>query len=143
MQSALQPVTDAVLMLLQSDAALVAAASGGVWSVVPENTPLPYVWYEVTRPTDARGFGTGALPQLDIRTHTYSVVGSLTEAQTINGRIVVVLADATLPIDASRYGFAGWIFSDSELVLADEQLRGEPVHEVVSLFRVYVEEIMS
>ena|SRR5215471_1504389 len=143
MRSPLQPVAEAVFALLQSDQTLVAAASGGIYDVVPENPTYPFVWYEVNRPIDARGFGLGPLPQIEWRTHVYSQAGQMVEAQSINDRIVRVLADQPLPIDPTIYTIAGWIISESEVTLPVEELRGVPVHEIVAQFRCYVEEVVA
>src|SRR5215831_20152482 len=109
MNSALQPVSDAVYTLLQADQTLVGIVGGGIWDVVPENPAYPFVWYEVGRPIDARGFGAGSLPQLDVRTHTYTVGGSMLEAFAINNRIIMALADQLLPIDPTAWKPAGLI----------------------------------
>jgi len=143
MNSALQPVSDAVYTLLQADQTLVGIVGGGIWDVVPENPGYPFVWYEVGRPIDARGFGAGSLPQLDVRTHTYTVGGSMLEAFAINNRIIMALADQLLPIDPTAWKPAGLILSEAEVVLPDEQLRGIPVHEVVAMFRLYVESLIN
>jgi len=141
-KSALSDVTDAVLTLLYADPTI-AAVPGGVWNVIPEDPiTYPMIWFEVSRPIDARGFGTGTLPQCDVRTHVFTQGGSLADAYTLNGAIVHALADAVVPVDGTRFTPAGTIISEAELTLADELVRGVPVHEIVSTFRVYVDGVV-
>lgn len=141
MLSALQPVSEAVFTMLQADPDLVSLASGGIYDVVPESPNYPFVWYEVGRPIDARGFGTCSLPQMEVRTHTYTVGGQMLEGFVINGRIVTALADQLVPVDPTVWKPAGLVLSEAEVVLPDEELRGLPVHEIVAIFRLYVESI--
>src|SRR5215471_19255165 len=138
MRSALQAVADAVYTLLQQDGELVALATGGIWDVVKENPDFPFLWYEVDRPRDARGFGTCSLPQLAVRVHTFTQGPQLIEAQNLNDHVVQALADKELPLDPTAYRVAGWMFSDAEVALGDEVLRGVPVHELVAIFHCYV-----
>jgi hypothetical protein len=130
MASALSPVSAAVYALLQSLAAPVTEN-------VPQTPTFPFVWYELQE-RDLRGFGGGGLPEVQLRTHVFSTATSLKEGQDLNAQVVGRLKDAALQV--SNYTQCGLVFYDDSIPLADQELNGLKVHEIVSSFRIYVEE---
>jgi Protein of unknown function (DUF3168) len=137
--SAASPVSAAIFQLQQADAALVAAAVGGIHDDVPQKPTYPFVWNEVFDETDARGFGGGGLPLIDFRTHVFSKYGGKAEAQALNRLVIAALKDQRLTIEG--YEHCGAIFYDETVSLDVEELNGEKVHELVSRFRIYAEEL--
>jgi len=135
--SALTPVSEAVYAVLL-DSTLQAATAGGWYEVLLQPPTFPCGWFELLSATEARGFGTGGLPLIELRTHTFSAYGSLSEAQAIDRLVIGLFRDVALTV--SGYTFCGRIFYDRTVTLPDEVLNGVPVHEVVSFFRLYVEE---
>lgn len=139
--SALSPVAEAVFGLLQ-DATLLAALPGRWHDDVPQAPTYPFGWIEV-RERDVRGFGTGGLPEVELRTHIFSQRGGtragIAEAQEANRLTIGVLKDQAVTV--TGYAQCGRIFYDETILLPDEELNGVKVHELVSLFRVYVEEV--
>src|ERR1035437_2253192 len=91
------PVTDAVFGLLQ-DTTLQTAVAGRIFDDIPEGTPRPLVLVEILNEIDQRGLGTGGLPELDLRTHVFSDLGSLSEARAINTMVVALLKDSAITI---------------------------------------------
>lgn len=132
----LDPVSAAIYTKLNV-AALTALATGGISDDPAQGTALPFIWYEV-RERDIRGFGTGGLPEVELRVHTYSQYQGLKEAQEINQKVIELLRDKSLTV--SGYTQAGLIFYDETVPLRDEELNGVKTHELVSVFRIYVEE---
>lgn len=132
-----QPLMEGLYTLLQN-AGVQAAAVGGVQTDVPANPVLPFLWVECVDETDRRGFGTGGLPEVRIRTHAFSEIGSLSEAQTLSRLAIGVLRDA--PVTVAGYTQCGLVFYDDSMTLKDQILNGIKVHEVVANFRIYVEE---
>lgn len=135
--TAANPVVEALYGLLQ-DATLQAAIGGRLFDDIPEDTPRPNVLVEILSETDIRGFGTGGLPELDVRTHVFSELGSLSEAQAINQQIVALLKDATIAI--TGYVQCGTVVYRETVTLRDQELNGLKVHEVVSLFTIWAEQ---
>jgi hypothetical protein len=137
MYSALGPVAGAVYAVLQPLNAFVA---GGIWDDVPQqNLQFPCVAFEVGA-REQRGLGTGSLPEVELRTHVYSQYGGMMEAREIDRLIIGVLRDQALPLDPALYRTCGLVFWDSSTPLPDVELNGIKVHELVSIFRIYVEE---
>ncbi len=134
--TAAYPVTEAIVGVLQ-DATLQAAVRW-LGDSLPEDCPRPCVLLEVLSETDTRGFGTGNLPELDFRTHVFSEIGSLVQAQAINTQIVALLKDATLTI--TGYALCGRIVWHETVTLQDQELNGIKVHEVVSLYTIWAEQ---
>lgn len=139
MYSALGPVAQAVFHVLITNSTLTALAVGGIYDELPQNPTYPCVSYEVSA-TEQRGLGTGSLPEVELRTHVFSVYGGLTEAREIDRLIIGTLRDVALPVDATLYRTCGLAFWDTTTPLPAVELNGVPVHELVSIFRVYVEE---
>lgn len=137
MYLALQPVSVAVFTLLNV-AALTALAPGGVTDDPAQGTAFPFVWYEVREARDLRGFGTGGLPEIELRVHSFTTYEGMREAQLVNQKVIELLRDQALTV--SGYDMCGHVFYDETVPLAEEELNGVKVHELVSMFRIYVEE---
>lgn len=138
--SALAPVSAAIFNALNV-AALLALAPGGVSDVVPQNTSYPCVLYEVSDQKQCGGFGTqpgrGQLPELDVRVHVFSQQQDLSEAQGL-----VALAISLLATPPAVTGYGSWaIFHDQTLDLGDVVVANVTVHEIVAIFRLYVEQV--
>lgn len=138
----LAPVSDALYALLFTDATLGTLAGGGVHVDVPADPAYPFVWIEVSEPTQHGGFGTkpglGAFPEVELRLHVFQGDGgTVRDSQLVMERVIALLADP--PAVAGYASHA--IFHDSTIPLADEELNGLKVHELVAQFRLYVEEV--
>lgn len=133
----LSPV-GAGLYTLLNVAALTDLATGGLSDDPAQGTAFPFVWYEIMETEDRRGFGTGGLPEIELRVHTFSSYEGFREAHLINQQVITLLRDQAVTI--SGYAQAGLIFYDRTVPLADEVLNGVKCHELVSFFRLYAEE---
>lgn len=140
---ALDPVSVAITALLNVPAltALIDGLTITVSAQPPQGLVLPYVWFEV-RERDVRGFGTGGLPEVDLRTHVFSAAAGPYEAHRIVKKVIQLLKDQSLG-NVSGYTQAGHIFYDETVPLRDELVGGLRVHEHVSMFRIYVEETVA
>jgi hypothetical protein len=139
MYSALGPVAEAVYWTLVSDPTLAAHAIGGIYDDVPQNPTFPFVTYEVGA-RENRGLGGGSLPEVELRTHVFSQYGGMQESREIDRLMIGLLRDTTLPLDPALYLACGRVFWDSTTPLPEVELNGIKVHELVSVFRIYVEE---
>lgn len=109
-----------------------------VASEIPQGQALPYVWYEV-RERDVRGFGTGGLPEVELRVHSFGDARlGVKPLQIINQKVIELLRDQAVTV--SGYDQAGLIFYDEMILLTGEEINGVKVNELVSRFRLYVEE---
>lgn len=133
--TATNPVSEAVFAALQDDT-LLTAVDGRVVGDLDQDTPRPCVLYEIFNETDIHGIGTGHLPEIDLRIHTFSQLVS--EAQAINKLIVSLLKDATLVI--TGFAHAGTVVYHETQTLRDQDLFGIKVHEVVSLYTIWAEQ---
>lgn len=131
------PVTEAVYTVLQ-DTTLLATLTGGVHEDVPQDPTYPFAWVELFGEADQRGFGTGGLPEIDMRVHVFSHYAGKQEAQSAIRQIIALLKDVALTV--TGWTMCGHVFYDETLALADEELHGVKVHEFVAMFRVFVEE---
>jgi len=137
----LAPVADGVYAALALDATLQSLAPGGVFADVPADPAYPFIWIEVSETEQRGGFGTkpgqGALPEVELRVHVFqSDGGTIRDAQLVMERVIALLAD---PPTVAGYTTCA-IFHDTTIALAAEELNGVKVHELVALFRLYVEE---
>ena len=133
----LSPVSAGIYTLLNV-AALTALAPGGISDDTAQQTAFPFVWYEVGESADLRGFGTGGLPEIDLRVHTFSSYEGMIEAQRVSQKVIELLKDQKVTVDG--YTHCGHVFYDRTVALPDEVLNGVKCHELVSFFRFYVEE---
>lgn len=117
---------------------LAALVGSRIYDDVPQAPTYPFVWFEMQEPRDMRGFGTGGLPEVDLRVHVFSTYQGTSEAQAIAKKVVELLKDQALSV--SGYAQAGKVFYDNTLVFSDQIIQGVKVREIVAQFRVYVEE---
>jgi hypothetical protein len=141
MYSALGPVAEAVVVVLQ-DPTLQAAAIGGIWDDLPQNPQFPCVWFEL-QAIENRGLGRGGLPRLELRTHVFSDYGGLMQAREIDRLIIGLLRDQPVPVDPALYTCCGETVWNGTIPVADEELNGVKVHELVSIFTIWVEEVAA
>jgi hypothetical protein len=99
---------------------------------------FPFVWYEIARETNISGLGRGPwLLELEVRIHAFSVQQSMEEAQRIIEEAIRLLRAAQL----TPAGWHAWYLpNDDQTLLPFELLAGEPVRELVTGWRAYVEE---
>lgn len=133
--SALGPVSQAVFAQLQ-DATLAAALPGGWHDDVVQSATYPVGWYEV-HARDYRGLGSGELVEVDLRTHIFSKDATMAAAQEANRLTIGRLKDQAVTV--TGYAQGGLIFWDETIQFPDAELNGVKVHEIVSLFRIYLE----
>lgn len=142
----LAPVADALYAVLITDPTLQALAPGGVFADVPPDPSYPFIWIEVSETAQRGGLGTkpgrGALPEVEIRLHVFQGdFGTMRDAQLVMARAIeLVTADNALTVDGYRV-CGTEPFHDATIPLADEELNGVKVHELVAMFRLYVEEV--
>ena len=139
--SPLEPVGDAVVGALLRDSMVTQLAAGGVSTSVPENPTFQFVWVEVLHDGDEGGFGTtpgnGSAPTVTIRVHVFQGNhGTLRDCQRLAARVIAVLVDP--PTVAGYDVFA--IFHEATVPLADQELRGTVVTEIVAQFQLLLEE---
>ncbi len=134
------PVGEAVFGLLQDDA-LQAATKGRVYDSLPEDPVRPCVWIEIFNESDRRGMGPGNMPEIELRTHVFSESGSNVEAQRIAQLIIALLKDVELSLSAAGFAPVGGIVYHETLPLTDQALNGIRVHELVSRFTIWVEQV--
>lgn len=132
----LAPVSAGIYTLL--NVAAITSLVTKVAASIDQNTALPYVWFEV-RERDVRGLGTGGLPEVELRIHTFGDVRlGVKPLQAVNQKVIELLRDQLVTV--SGYRQAGHIFYDETVLLTGEERNGVKVDELVSLFRIYVEE---
>ena len=134
--SALSPVSVAVYTALNVAGLTALLGSTGVTDDVPQVPVYPFVFYEVQE-RETRGFGTGSLPEVDLRVHAFSTVESASEAQGVIAKVIELLKDQALSV--TGYTQAGKVFYDETVTLGNEAIAGVKVHELVAMFRIYVE----
>lgn len=122
-------------------AALTAIAPGGVRDFAPPvASAYPWVMFTVSEETQVGGFGTKpgthAFPQVRVRVNVFSTYSGFSEAQTVMSKVIELLADPP-----AVTGYSAWaIFHDSTTPLSGQVVGGVVVNEMVSDFRLYVEE---
>jgi len=119
-------------------AGMTALVSTRIYDDVPRAPVYPFVWFEVGEPRDARGFGTGGMPEVAIRVHAFSTYQGEKEAQAIIAKAIELLRDQSLTV--TGYEQAGKVFYDETVALKDQELAGVKVQEIVALFRTYLKE---
>lgn len=134
---ALSPVSVAVYGLLNV-AGLTALATGGVYDDVPQLPTFPFVCYDVIETSQhAMGGGVG-VPEISLRVHVYSTYAGMQQAQGIAAKVIELLRDKAITV--SGYRQAGRVFYDETIPFPDEMISGVKCKEIVSMFRIYVEE---
>lgn len=118
-------------------AGLTALVGSRIYDDVPQAPTYPFVWIEVNE-QDVRGFGTRGLPEVEVRVHAFSTYAGMKEAQQITQKVIELLRDQAVTV--SGYTQAGLVFYDTTVSLPNEMINGVKVREVVSMFRIYVEE---
>jgi hypothetical protein len=134
---ALGPVSVGLLTLLNVSG-LTALVGTRIYDDVPQAPTFPFVWYEVSEFQDVRGFGTGGLPEVELRVHSFSVYKGAKDVQAITQQVIALLKDKAVTV--SGYAQAGLIFYDRTVLLPDELIQGVKCREMVAFFRIYVEE---
>ncbi len=140
----LTAVGDAVYALFQ-DAALTALVPGGVQSDVPESPSYPFLWIELLHNANYGGLGTrpgqGSVPGINLRLHVFQgQYGTARDAQAVTARAVELLFTTALVVE----GFT--VCSDRPLAeietipLADQELNGVKVQELVTNVDLVVQE---
>jgi len=143
--SPLGPVSACFYGLLSSDQALNTLLAGGVRTDVPESPQFDFLWIEVLESQQFGGLGTkpgvGALPEVEIRLHVFSAYAGATNAHAAIAR-AIALVSATDVLVVNGYKVAGQEpFHDATLPLHDQELNGVKCRELVSMHRLYVEEL--
>ena len=136
--AALSPVSQGIYAALNVSA-LTGLLAGGVHDDVPQAPSYPFVQYEVQLERDLGGFGTKALPQLEIRVHVFSQYAGWQEAETILAAAETLLHHETPAVT----GYATWYcraqVERPAVKLDDQELNGVKVKELVGFFDLYVE----
>lgn len=138
---ALSPVSDAVFIALNVSGltALLPSTGNPLSDDIAQATQFPFVFFEVNELDDKRGFGTGGLPEVQLRVHVYGTSAQgLTALQAITQKVIQLLRDVSLTV--TGYSTCAGVFYDETLTFGDELINGVKVHEIVSQFRIYVQE---
>lgn len=130
------PVTEAIFGLLQ-DATLQAAVGGRLFDDLPQGVTRPCVLVEIFNEQNIRGMGTTGPRELEVRTHVFSDLGSLSEAKSIDAQIVALMDLSVLA--PTGFQACGTTWHHESVPLANQELSGVKVHEVVSIFTLTVE----
>ena len=130
------PVTEAIFGVL-NDATLQAAVNGRVFDDLPADVARPCVLFEVFQEENIRGFGTTGPRELEIRTHVFSDLGSLSEAKSLDAQLVALL-DLAVPTITS-FAMCGTVWHHESVTLANSELSGIKVHEVIGIHTLIVE----
>lgn len=136
----LDPVADAVLVLLNV-AGLTNLVSTRIYDDVPQAPTFPFVFYEVQESRDLRGFGTGGLPEVQLRVHAFSSrddYNGMQQAHEIIQKVIELLRDQALTV--TGYTHQGRIVYDETTLLPNEIIAGVKCRELVASFRIWVEE---
>lgn len=134
--TAAQSVTEAIFGLLQ-DATLQTALGGRLYDDLPEDVARPCCLIEIFNEENIRGMGTTGPRKLEVRTHVFSDLGSLSEARSIDSQIVSLMDNSVLSVTGFTTCGATW--QHETIVLPKQELNGIGVHEVVSIFTAWVE----
>ena len=133
------PVSQAIHSALNV-ASLLALAPGGAKDVLAQNTPYPCVLFIVDENDQLGGFGTkvgsvGRLPEVGLRIHVFTQLGSLKTAQAVMAKVLELLADPP-----TVTGYSSWaILWDDTRNIPDSVIAGIPTQELVANGRLYVE----
>jgi hypothetical protein len=130
------PVTEAVFAVLQ-DATLQTAIGGRLYDDLPQDVARPCVLIHVFNESTVRNMGTTGLRELEVRTHVFSDLGSLSEAKAIDAQIVALL-DLAVPT-VTGFNMCGTVWTHESLSIGDSELSGVKVHERVSIHTLTVE----
>ncbi len=135
----LSPVSAAVYTALNV-AALTALAPGGVHDDIRQASLFPHVFFQVMEADQFGGFGTrpglGQLPEVRLDVHVFSKGIGMKEAQAVMAKVHELLVSPP-----AVTGYSSWaIFHDRTISFPDEELAGVKVKELVSQYRLYVEE---
>lgn len=119
--------------------AITSLATGGVFDDLPDSPTFPCVLVSVGENQQVGGLGTkpghGNLPEVGVRVHVFTQAAGFRAAQVLMDQVILALAD---PPAVS--GFGSWaIFHDATTPLTDQMVAGVKVQELVSDFRLYVE----
>jgi|KBSSwiStaDraftv2_1062776.scaffolds.fasta_scaffold53339_2 hypothetical protein len=141
----LTAVGDAVYGLFQ-DAALYALAPGGVQTDVPESPTFPFLWLELLHQANYGGLGTrpgrGSVPGLQLRLHVFQgAYGTMRDAHVVMARAIELLFEGA-PLVVDGYTVCSGIpLPEIETIpLADQELNGVKVHELVTNIELVIQE---
>lgn len=132
----LDPVSAAIYTLLNVSGLTSLVSTNGISDDIGQTVEFPFVCYEVSE-RDNRGFGSGELPEVQLRVHVYSTAEGQIEGQTITQKVIQLLKDQALTV--TGYNHCGLIFYDETIYVGDELINGVKVKEWVAQFRVYLE----
>lgn len=142
--SAISPVSAAIYTALNV-AALTDLAPGGVGDVIPQGNVRPYVYFEVSNPTQLGGFGTypghGDVPELEVRVHAISDQPNVSECQALLAIAIGLLFETVLSVSGYRV-CSNKPMSDIQILnLGDQVIANVVVHEEVAIIRLIVENV--
>jgi hypothetical protein len=135
----LDPISAAIYTTLNV-ASLLALAPGGVYDGVPLSITYPFVLFEVSEQTQVGAFGPGtnygSRPEVRVRVHVFTIDIGFQTANQIMQKVVELLTPAP-----TVSGYNCWaIFKEESTPLSGQVVAGRPVNELVTDFRLYVEE---
>jgi hypothetical protein len=133
--------TAAALVDVFQDAALQSALNGQIFDSLPEDVARPCALYVLYPESNDGGFGLTRGPfKLNLRTHVFSELGSVSEVTAIDDLIVGLLTDAKLTTLSGSFTHSGTIaYRPNGVPAFESELNGVKVHEKVSDFSLWVE----
>ncbi len=136
---ALNPVSAAIVTVLNASSALLALAPGGVHDQVREGASYPCIVLDVREAEELGGFGSrdgrGHFPRVELRVTVYSKYRGFAEAHGVMAKVHELLAT---PPTVS--GYSSWYIVRRETVpIEDSIVAGQRVNELVSNYDLFVE----
>ena len=130
---------------LQLEKNLIDLVPGGVNDVVPQGNVRPYVFFEVSNPTQLGGFGTypghGDVPELELRVHGISDQENVSQCQAIVAKAIELLFTTVLSVAGYTVCSALPMPDIQILNLGDQVIANVVVHEEVAIVRLIVENV--
>jgi hypothetical protein len=139
--SALSPVSAAIYTALNV-AALLALVPGGVNDVVPQGATRPYLYFELSNPTQLGGFGTypghGDVPELELKLHGISDQENVSQCQAIVAKAIESLFTTSVSVAGYTVCSALPMPDVQILNLGDQVIANIVVHEEVAIVTLIV-----
>jgi hypothetical protein len=138
----------AALYAVLNVSGLTALATGGISDGIGQKKAYPFLLYVVNENSAGSGLGTkpgqSLLLEVDIRLHVFSQESGLKSAQAVMKKAIELLsATDALRSSLASNGYrlcGGEPLYDDTVALGNAIVAGENVQELVSNFRLYVEE---
>ncbi len=141
--SPLSPVSAGVFAALDVQA-MRDLVPGGINDVVPQLAPRPYLYFDVSTPTQRGGFGSYPghrdIPECELRIHSISDQENVSQGQAILNAALGLVFVAGAIIVPGYTVCASQPMPDIQILnLGDQVIANVVVHEEVAILRLIVE----